>query len=201
MFYYEEVSLSWFIVNLFTLVTYIRLIIKILEKIPEVLISNVSNGKPCLLFLIWPFGTEVQRGIQPLTGSSHIIILFWRGKFPLFQTIKIIRDFQDNVFLAILDLPVFPNIAPSTTCHFRQCGIFKPRTSSKWINHDKYLVVELQLLGTSFSCHNNNCTNKLLYPALTLSIWQGPSQDVPYYLIIWYVSKSFIYGRNITNSQ
>ena len=152
-------------------------------------------------FLVWPFCPEFHRGSQNITWYSHITLWFWRGEFTLFQTINIRRYVQDNVFLTILDLPVFPNIAPSTTCHFRQCGIFKPRTSSKWINHDKYLVVELQLLGTSFSCHNNNCTNKLLYPALTLSIWQGPSQDVPYYLIIWYVSKSFIYGRNSTNSQ
>ena len=33
---------------------------------------------------------------------------------------------------------------------------------------DKYLVVVLQLLGTSRSCHNNNCITKLRAPNINL---------------------------------
>ena len=39
------------------------------------------------------------------------------------------------------------------------------------ITFDKYLVVVLQLLGTSCLCYNNNCITKLWYSALTFSIY------------------------------
>ena len=67
MFDWEEVSLSWFIMNLFILVTYIRLNFKIIEKIPGILVINGSNGNPFLLFLVWHFGTKIQIGSHPLT--------------------------------------------------------------------------------------------------------------------------------------
>ena len=39
-----------------------------------------------------------------------------------------------------------------------------PRTSSWYINHDKYLLLVLQLLGTSCSFYNNNCITNLWAP-------------------------------------
>ena len=38
------------------------------------------------------------------------------------------------------------------------------------LESDNYLVVVLQLLGTSFLCYKNNCITKLWAPALTFSI-------------------------------
>ena len=50
MFDQEEVNLSWFIANLFNFVTYVRRILKFLEQIPKLLISNASNDKTCPFF-------------------------------------------------------------------------------------------------------------------------------------------------------
>ena len=46
-----------------------------------------------------------------------------------------------------------------------------PRTLYEWSNHDKYLVVALQLLGNSWSCYKNNCITKWWSPALNFSIY------------------------------
>ena len=117
--------------NLFTLVTEISLILNLLEKLPEILFSNFSNGKSCPFFLVCFFGNEIQRGSHPLTWYSHIILWLWRCYFSLVHTIKLIRDVQDNVLLAILDLTVFLNIAPSTSCHVHRCElIFSERFPS-----------------------------------------------------------------------
>ena len=96
---------------------------KLTEQISEVLISNLSNGKLCLLLLIWTFGPESQRGSHPLTCYPHIILWLWRCDFPLVHTINLIRYFQDNLLLPLLYLPVFINIAPSTTCHAQRCKL------------------------------------------------------------------------------
>ena len=46
------------------------------------------------------------------------------------------------------------------------------RQSTYFLLHiDKYLVVIWQLLGTLFSCYNNNCISKLWSPDLTYSIY------------------------------
>ena len=111
--------------NMFAFITYIRRTIKLLEQLPELLISNISNGKPCFLFS-WPFSPEIQRGIHPLTWSPYVIFWLWRGEFHIVQTIKIIRDIQYNVLLAIIDLPMFPNSATYTTFHVQLCGILFP---------------------------------------------------------------------------
>ena len=79
--------------------------------------SNDSNGKPCLFFLVWPFVPESQRGSQPLTWYFYIIPWLWICELPLVQTIKLRRDLQDDELIIILDLPVFPNIAPSKKFH------------------------------------------------------------------------------------
>ena len=43
--------------------------------------------------------------------------------------------------------------------------------SSEWSNHDKNLVVMLKLLGTSYSCYNNNFITKLWSPDINFSIY------------------------------
>ena len=52
--------------NLFTFVTYIRRILKLIEKLPEVLISNVSNGKHCIFFLFDLFVLRSIEVVRPL---------------------------------------------------------------------------------------------------------------------------------------
>ena len=127
------------------------------------------------LFLVWTFGTESQRGSHPLTWYSHIVLWLRRGELPLVQTIKLRRYFQDNVFLTIIDLPIFPNIAPSTTFHVHWCELLFEQcipNGATMINlSDKYLAVVLQLLGNSCSCSNNTCITKLWDPDLTFSIY------------------------------
>ena len=44
-----------------------KVIFNILEKLPEILVSNVSNGAPCLLFLVWNFRTEIQIDSHAIT--------------------------------------------------------------------------------------------------------------------------------------
>ena len=112
--------------NLFTFVTYIQWNIKILEQLPEVLISNVSNVKACLLFLVWIFFPDRQKGSHPLTWYFHINTWLWKGDLPLVQTIKLRRYVQDNLLPTIIDLPLFPNIASSTTFHVQWCKIIFP---------------------------------------------------------------------------
>ena len=99
---------------------------KLIEKLPEILVSNVSNGSTLLLFLVCNFVNESQRGSQPLTWSYHITHWFWRGYLTLVQKIKIQIYVQGYVLLTVLDFPVFPNIAPSTTFHFHWCKVLFP---------------------------------------------------------------------------
>ena len=100
-----------------------KVIFKLLDKITEIL---VSNGSHFLLFIAWPFGTESQRGSQPLLWSSHIIPWFWRDDLPLVQTMKLQRNFRGDILLTVLGLPVFPNIVPSRTCHVHRCQLLFP---------------------------------------------------------------------------
>ena len=130
--------------NLFTILTYTRWTIKLLEQLAQILLSNVINGKPCLLFLVWIFGPKSQRVSQPLTWSSHIIFLFWRCYFPIVHTINLIRDVQDGVLLAILDILSFPNIAPSTTFHVHRCKILLP----------EHLLIWATMINSYWWCHN-----------------------------------------------
>ena len=95
--------------------------IKRFDELHEILFSNISNGKPWLLFLVWPFGPEIQIGSQHLTWYYHVIILFQKGELFLVHTIKPRIYVQDNVLLTILDLPGFPNISPPTACHVQRC--------------------------------------------------------------------------------
>ena len=137
LFYLEEVILNWFILYLFIFVTFIRWIITILEKLPGILVGNDSNGSPFLLFLVWYFGPEIQIGSQPLTWSSYINPWFWRGDFPILHTIKLHRNVQGDVLLAILDFPCFLLYC---TFHYLSCSPVRNshhRISSKWSNHDK----------------------------------------------------------------
>ena len=69
----EELSFSWLIMNLFILVIQIRRIFKLLGQLPEILVNNVSNGSPCLLFLVQTFGPEIKICSHPLTRDYHII--------------------------------------------------------------------------------------------------------------------------------
>ena len=57
----------------------------------------------------------------PEIYTSYIIPWFRRGDFPLVDTINLRRSFQDYLFLAIIDIPVFPNIGHYTTIHVHQC--------------------------------------------------------------------------------
>ena len=101
-------------------------IFKFLDRLPKILVNNVSNGKPWTLFLVWNFGPEIQKGSHPLICSSHIIPWFWRVDFPLVHTINLIRDVKDDVLLSVLDIPVFPIIAPFTTFHVHRCELIFP---------------------------------------------------------------------------
>ena len=112
--------------NLFTIVIQIRRILKLFDQLPKILVSHISNGKPWLLFLVLTIGHESQKGSQPLTWSSHIISLFLIDDFPLVQTINLRRYFQDGVLLTVIDLPVFPTIAPSTNFHVHRCELLLP---------------------------------------------------------------------------
>ena len=103
------------IMNIFLFITYISWILKLLDQLTEILISNISNGNPCPF--VWNFGPDIHRSSQPLTLSSQIITWFWRVEFPLFQTINIQINAQGDLLLLVLNFPVFPNIAHSTTCH------------------------------------------------------------------------------------
>ena len=110
--------------NLFTFVTYTSWIFKLPEPLPKILSSNSCNTKSLLLPIVWPFGTEIQTGYQTLTWYSHRIILLWRWDFPIFHTINLRIVVRKHLFLTILDIPVFPNIAPFTTCHVHRSNIF-----------------------------------------------------------------------------
>ena len=93
---------------------------KIVEQFPEILVSNVSNRNPWLLLLVWTFGYESHTGSQPLTWSSNRIPWFWISYLYFVQKIKLHHKIQGDVLLTILELPMFPIIVPSTTCHFHQ---------------------------------------------------------------------------------
>ena len=112
--------------NLFLFVRYILWIIKLLVKTPDILVSNVSNGNPCHLFIFLTFGPKNQRRSHTLTWSSHIIPWLWRSKSPLVQKIKPQRNVQGDILFSIIDFPVFINIAPSKTCHVHWCGLIFP---------------------------------------------------------------------------
>ena len=101
-------------------------ILKILEQLPGVLVINIRNGKPFLLFIVLPCVPESQRGIHLLTWSSHMIFLLLKCEFPLVHTIKLRRYVQDNVFLTLLDIPLFTNIVPSTNFHVHRCELLFP---------------------------------------------------------------------------
>ena len=96
-------------------------IFKPLEQLTEIMFSNVSDGKPYPLFLVLNFGPKGQRGNQPLTWYSHIILWLWICDLPIVKTIEIRRDFHDDVLITIIYIPVFTNISPSTTCHVHRC--------------------------------------------------------------------------------
>ena len=137
------------------------------------MVINVSNANTCLFFLDSPFGPEIQRGSHPLTWSSHIIPWSWRVDFLLLHKIRLQKNIQGDVLLAILGFPVFPNIVPSTTCHVYRCELLVPGrllVGSTMIN--SWWCVVLQLLGTSCSCYNNNCITKLWAHDPTFSIYK-----------------------------
>ena len=107
--------------------TLMRQILKLLNNIRNILKSNISNAKLCLLKFLWPSnGLETQRGNQPLDWYSKIIFWFWRYYFHLVKTTKFQRDVQGDVLLTIIDLPLFPKIVMSTSFHVHRCEKFLP---------------------------------------------------------------------------
>ena len=97
-----------------------RLTLKLLEQLPEIMFSDVSNDKYCLfLFLRILVLTSIEVVI-PLPGIPM------RGYFTIFQTINIRRYVQDNLLITIIDLPMFPNIVPSTHFHVHRCELLFP---------------------------------------------------------------------------
>ena len=84
---------------------------KFLYNIWKIFHNDISNVIYCLFGFLWPSnGIETQIGNQPLSWSSQITFWLWRCDIHLVHNTKFQRDFQGDVLLAILGLPVFSNI-------------------------------------------------------------------------------------------
>ena len=106
-------------------ITLIRQILKLLNNLRNILLTDISNGVPCLFVSLWTSKIlEAHRGDQPLSQYSQILFWLWRFGFHLVQTNKIQRYVPGNVLPTILDLRVFPNIVTTAFFHVHRCDIF-----------------------------------------------------------------------------
>ena len=107
-------------------------LLKLLDNLLNILHTEISNDIPCHFVFLWTSnGLETQIVDQPLSWYSQIIFWFWRCDFHPIRTNKFQRDVQGNVLIAVLDIPVFPNISTITifrlhSFELTRCEFFLP---------------------------------------------------------------------------
>ena len=99
---------------------------ELIDNLWKILHTDISNGIPWIFLFLWRSnGIDIQTGNQPLSLYHQKSFWLWRRDFYLVQTTKFQRDAQVDVLLAILYLPMFPNITTTTIFHGHRCELTK----------------------------------------------------------------------------
>ena len=108
------------------LINIIRELVKLPNNLWKVLLTDISDGIPCLFVLLWHcFGLETQRGDQHCSWSSQIILWLQGCDSHIFQTSKFQWNVQGDVLVTTLDISVFTNITTTTIVHVHSCELTK----------------------------------------------------------------------------
>ena len=112
------------------LITSVRQFFKLPNNLWKVLLTDISDGIPCLFVFLRPcFVLDTQRGNQLISWSYQLNFWLWGCDSRLVQNVKFQQDVQGDILFTTLDLSVFPKIATTTIFHVHsweltKCEIF-----------------------------------------------------------------------------
>ena len=106
-------------------ITFIRQFFKLPNNLQKVLLTNISDGIPCLFYFCGlNLALKPREVINPFPDLSNFFWL-WRCDFHLVQIVKFQRDVQGDILVTTLDLSMFPNITMTAMFHVYSCELTK----------------------------------------------------------------------------